>query len=85
LKGAAVIKDQPILIHKEPVAAHSLELLLSKAGGSVFRLARCAMLRALSIHFGAAPLVDHFAGEKETTISLREIGQGKVIIKDINP
>ena len=43
------------------------------------------MLRALEIHFGSPPLVEHVSSEKETTIALREIAQGKVTFKDSLP
>lgn len=62
------------------MGAISLDLLLSKAGGSVFCLARMAMLRALEINWGSRPLVDHDPSEKETTIALREIAQGEVLL-----
>ena len=58
-----------------------MDQLLPKAGGSVFCLARMAMLRAVEISFGSRPRVEFPALDKETTIALREIDQGKAILK----
>jgi DNA-directed RNA polymerase omega subunit len=52
--------------------------LLPDEHASVFLLARVAMTRALEIHFGKRPLVDFELTDKETTIALREIVQGKI-------
>jgi DNA-directed RNA polymerase omega subunit len=51
------------------------------AGGGVFGLARVAMLRAIEIHFGSPPLIEHAASDKETTIALNEIAQGRIGLK----
>ena len=59
----------------------SSDQLLHKAGNSVFRLARMAMLRASEIHLGSPPLVEFTSTEKETTIALREIAQDRIILK----
>ena len=56
----------------------SLEQLLSQAGGSIFRLARMAMIRAKEIHLGSVPLVECRLFDKETTIALKEISEGEV-------
>ena len=45
-------------------------------------MTRMAMLRALEIHFGSAPLVDFDSTEKETITALKEIALGKIIFKD---
>lgn len=59
----------------------SLDKLVPKAGGNVFCLTRMAMLRALEIHAGSPPLVKFSPSEKETTIALREIAEGKIVWK----
>ncbi len=56
----------------------SLDKLLPHVGGSVFCLARVAMLRALEINSGKPILVDSHPLDKATTIALKEISQGKV-------
>ena len=60
---------------------HSLDQLVPKVGGGVFGLARVAMLRAIEIHFGSPPLIDHLSTDKETTIALNEIAQGRIGLK----
>lgn len=65
----------------DPSEMLSLDRLLPKAGDSIFRLARMAMLRALEIHNGSVPLVDFEPIEKETTLALREIAMGKSVLK----
>jgi len=57
----------------------SLDRLVPSAGGSVFLLARLAMLRALEIDSGSRPLIDHLPLDKSTTIALKEIAMGKII------
>lgn len=54
---------------------------MHKAGGGVFALARVAMIRALEIHFGSPPLIEHAVSDKETTIALNEIAQGRIGLK----
>ena len=39
------------------------------------------MLRALEIDCGSPPLVDHYPTEKATTIALKEIALGKVVLR----
>ncbi len=60
----------------------SLDELLQSTDGSIFSLARVAMLRATEIYDGSAPLVDHLPLDKPTTIALREIAAGKVVLGD---
>lgn len=60
----------------------SLDQLLSKTEGGIFSLARIAMVRALEIHFGSPPLIKYISSDKATTIALKEIGQGKVALKN---
>lgn len=62
----------------------SLDKLVPNAGGNVFCLTRMAMNRALEIHAGSPPLVKFSSTEKETTIALREIAEGKVVWKHAN-
>jgi DNA-directed RNA polymerase omega subunit len=57
----------------------SLDRLVPNAGGSVFLLARIAMLRALAIDSGSPPMVDHKPLDKATTIALKEIAEGKLV------
>jgi len=57
----------------------SLDRLVPNAGGSVFLLARLAMLRALEIDSGSRPLVDSIPTDKSTTIALKEIAQGMLV------
>jgi DNA-directed RNA polymerase omega subunit len=52
--------------------------LLPDDHANIFLLARVAMTRAMEIHMGSRPLVEHEATDKEATIALREIVQGKV-------
>lgn len=66
---------------KKPSEVPALDKLLPSSGASIFLLARVAMVRALEINAGSPPLVDFLPTEKETTIALREIAQGKVVIK----
>lgn len=58
----------------------SLDQLLPSAGGSMFSLARIAMLRATEIYDGSKPLVDHLPLDKSTTIAFKEIAAGKVVL-----
>ena len=55
--------------------------LLSKLGGNLFQLVRVAANRALELDAGKPALVPFLASEKVTTIALREIAQGKVVLK----
>ena len=56
---------------------------MPRSGGSIFRLARMAMIRASEIHFGSVPLVDHQPLDKETTIALREISKGEMLLASL--
>ena len=64
---------------KEPV---SIEELLPKAGGSIYRLVRMASNRALELSEGKICLVDNDSSDKLTSKALAEISQGKVESKD---
>jgi len=57
----------------------SLDRLLPNAGGSMFCLARMAMMRSTEIYDGCKPLIDHLPLDKSTTIALNEIATGKVV------
>jgi DNA-directed RNA polymerase omega subunit len=54
------------------------EQLLPNGPQGSFRVARMAMIRAMEIHTGSRPLVEHTLLDKPTTIAMREIAQGKV-------
>lgn len=55
-----------------------IEDLLSKAGGSVYRLVRMASKRALEISEGKPTLLEKASSDKPTSIALEEIAKGKV-------
>ncbi|MGE0269450.1 MAG: DNA-directed RNA polymerase subunit omega [Candidatus Omnitrophota bacterium] len=52
--------------------------MLEKSGGSIFRLTRMAMVRALELASGSPALVQHTPTRNLTSIALEEIAQGKV-------
>lgn len=54
--------------------------LLAKSGGSIFRLTRIAMNRALELAAGNPPLISH-PSKNLTTIALQEIAQGRIVYK----
>jgi len=54
--------------------------LLPHAGGSVFRLVRIAMIRALALNSGKPSLIGNTSSEKATTLALEEISQGKIVL-----
>ena len=60
------------------MAHQSIEDLLPKAGGSVYRLVRMAANRALELSEGKVPLIENPVLDKYTTTALEEIRQGKV-------
>ena len=59
-----------------------IERLLPQAGGSVYKLVRMAANRAMELADGKPRLIKNASSEKETTIALEEIMQGKVISKE---
>lgn len=61
----------------------SLEQLLPRAGGSVYRLSRMAAVRALELAEGRPMLIGKINTDKSTTIALEEIRQGKVMLKSV--
>ncbi len=60
----------------------SLDHLLSQVGGGIFRLARIAMVRSLQIHTGSPARVEHPKTDKDTTVALKEIAYGRIVIKE---
>ncbi len=63
---------------KKQAEALTLDQLLSQTGGSVFRLVRLIMARALEIQDGKPPLVKFRDSDKATTIAMEEVRQGKL-------
>ncbi len=62
---------------------HSIEELLPKADWSIYRLVRMASKRALELSEGKPSLVKKNSSDKETTIAMDEIRQGKVVYKNV--
>ena len=60
----------------------SLEELLPRSGGSVYRLSRMASQRALELAEGRPLLINKIDTDKVTTLALEEIRQGKVVSKE---
>ena len=68
---------------ENPEEMLSLDKLVPNAGGgSIFILARIAMLRSTEIYNGSPPSVDHLPLDKSTTIVLKEIAASKVVFKN---
>lgn len=65
------------------MAKQPLEKLLPKAGMSIYKLVRLAANRAVELSEGKPKMVEASLNEKETTIALEEILQGKVVSKDV--
>lgn len=63
------------------MAYQPLENLLPKAGNSVYKLIRLASKRASELADNKPNLIYAPASQKLTTVALREIGLGKVVIK----
>jgi DNA-directed RNA polymerase omega subunit len=63
------------------MAYQPLENLLPKASGSVYKLIRLASKRAGELADNKPNLIDAPASQKLTTVALREIGLGKVVLK----
>ena len=59
----------------------SLEKLMEKAGGSMYKLVLLAAKRALELSNGSPKLVETSLKEKPSMIALREIAEGKVALK----
>jgi DNA-directed RNA polymerase omega subunit len=60
----------------------AIEDLLPKAGGSIYTLVRMASGRALELAEGKKRLVESEKTDKDTTVALKEIAQGKIIWKE---
>ena len=60
-----------------------LELLLPKAGNSIYRLVRLASNRAMELAEGKPRLINNPSSEKTATIALEEIMHGKVVAKKV--
>ena len=58
----------------------SLDHLLERVDGGVFSLIRVAMKRAVEVHGGAPSLIEHPLSDKSTTVALKEIAHGKIVI-----
>lgn len=74
------IVKEPNKETKKPSNYFCADELLSKSGGSIFRLTRIAMNRALELAAGNPPLISH-PSKNLTTIALQEIAQGRVVYK----
>lgn len=61
-----------------------LEDMLPKAEGNSYKLISLAAKRALELSNGAAKLVAAPAIEKLTTTAMREILEGKVVLKSVS-
>ena len=60
----------------------SLENLLPKANGSIYKLVRLAALRALELSEGKRSLIPSTPTDSLTSIALKEIMLGRVCAKD---
>ncbi len=63
--------------------ARSIEVLLPRSGGSVYRLVRMAAVRATELLDGKPSLLRKILSDKVTTIALEEILQGKIEAKHV--
>ena len=59
-----------------------LEDLLPRADYSIYKLVRMASTRAMELANGRPRLIENAGSDKETTIALEEILQGKVESKE---
>jgi DNA-directed RNA polymerase omega subunit len=61
-----------------------IEELIPKSGGSVYKLARMAALRAIELSEGKKALISKsYPSEKLTTTALREIAAGRVVAAEV--
>ncbi len=65
------------------MAYQPIEDLLPKAGGSIYKLIRLASKRASELADNKPNLIDAPLSQKLTTVALREIACGKVVIKSV--
>ncbi len=63
------------------MASQTIEDLLPKAEGSVYKLVRMASKRAMELADGKPALIQKPQSDKETSIALEEIAKGKVVSK----
>ena len=63
----------------------SLDKLLKYSQGNTFRLVRMAMDRAIELSQGRPHLIKNPSSDKETTIALEEISQGKIVFVKREP
>lgn len=63
--------------------SRSIEELLPRSGGSVYRLVRMAAVRATELSDGKPSLLKKPSSDKVTTIALEEISQGKIEAKQV--
>jgi DNA-directed RNA polymerase omega subunit len=66
------------------MAYQPLENLLPKSGGSVYKLIRLASKRASELADNKPNLIDAPVTQKLTTVALREIAEGKVVLKSVS-
>ena len=57
------------------------QLLLDKAGGSIFKLVILAARRAMELNEGAKKLIDAPPTTKFSTLAIQEIASGKITFK----
>ena len=74
------MKNKSDINKKESNEMISLDQLLPSTDGSMFSLARIAMMRATEIYGGSRPLVEHLPLDKSVTIAFKEIAAGKVFL-----
>ena len=60
---------------------YSIEKLLERCGGSIYKLVILAAKRALEISDGAPRLVEMSVKEKPALVALREIFEGRIGMK----
>ena len=63
------------------MAYEPLENLLPRCDGSIYKLVRIAAMRASELANGQPQLIENNSSHKLTTVALREIIAGKVMIK----
>ena len=59
----------------------TMEKLLSRTSGSIYKLCNLASLRAMELNSGVKKLIDAHPTEKVTTTAIKEIAAGKVKLK----
>jgi len=64
------------------MSIQSIQDLLPKAGGSIYRLVRMVSNRALELSEGKKCLVENPSNDKATTMALEEVYEGRVVFKE---